>query len=1062
MPSCPRCGVGAAETARFCSACGAPLGGAHGRTVHARKMVTVMFADVVRFTSLSERIDPESLQQVMSRFVAEMRQIIVRHGGTIEKLMGDAIMAVFGVPVIHEDDAARAARCALEMHAALEGLNDDFEARWGERLRIHTGINTGEVMVGPGDDGQTVVYGDPVNVAKRLQEVADGEILVGPLTAGLIDDAGRLSPVVPLRLKGKGAPVAAWRLRPAGEDVPSSPGPTRALVGRREELAALRATFDRVVETGTPATVTITGVAGIGKSRLIGELLDDIGDRAAVVAGRCLPYGEGITYWPIAEIVRRLAGRPEVSAIEEIAGGGREARTIAHHVARVVGMAPGTVAAEEAHWAVRRLLEMRAAQRPLVVVLDDIHWAEPTLLDLLDHLTTVVRDVPLLLVYLARPELLERAPPPITGERGTALALGPLPDDDAAALLDELTAASGVAADDAERVLATAEGNPFFLEQIVAMRAGGDDGTPASIHALLAARIDALPPNERAVVDRAAVEGRGFHRSAVAELLPAAERAALDAALDGLARRQLIRPGAGELPGEAGYRFVHILVRDVAYELLPKAARAELHERYAAWLEERAGPRFGELVGYHFEQAHRWHAELRPRALAERRPLAERAAERLSAAAHAALQRGDLPGGVNLLRRTAALLPADAPARAHVLPELALALVQLGELAAADRILGEAIKNARQYGDELAEAHARTAQFFVLVQVEPDAAPEAISTRFDALHRTFTHASDDLGLSRLYRAKAFVHWLLGRTALADAAWKRAVRHSRMAGDEQGVADGLVWQASAAAFGPRRVPDAINDCRAILDQLRLDRRSQALSMRPLATLHAMAGELDVARSLLAESHAIHDELGVSLHAVLAQDDAYVALIAGDPAEAEAALRPCVAQLEEMGEKALLATMAGLLARSLLAQDRDDEAWAVADTIDETAAPGDLSAQMLRLIVRAELYARRGDMAMADRLSRDAVTIVAATDWLVDRAEAHMTRGHILRAASRHTEAARELQTAFELFGRKGHLVAAERAGAAVAAMSPRPVDGNRGRLRAPAREASPSPRRTKRR
>jgi len=972
--------------------------------MHSRKLLTVMFADVVGFTSLAERIDPEALQQLMSRFVAAMRRIIVSHGGTIEKLLGDAIMVLFGVPVIHEDDAARAARCAFEMRAALETLNDEIEARWGERLRIHIGINTGEVMVGPGDDGQTVTYGDAVNVAKRLQEAASGEILVGAITARLLAGAGELVPVVPMRLKGKAAPVEAWSLQQIEPDAQRAPGPTRSLVGRREELAALRATFDRVLATRTPATVTITGVAGIGKSRLVRELLDDVGDDAAVVAGRCLPYGEGITYWPIAEIVRRLAGRPELRAIAEIAGGGPEAQTIAQHVARVVGMAPGTVAPEEAHWAVRRLLEIRAAAQPLIVVMDDIHWAEPTLLELLDHVATVAGDVPLLLLCLARPELVARGgvPGAAADGRSTNLALGPLPDDVAAELLGELTAGA-VAAADAARVLATAEGNPFFLEQIVAMRAGGAGGTPPSIHALLAARIDALPRTERAIVDRAAVEGRGFHRSAVAELLPAEDRPELDAALEALARRQLIRPGPGELPGEAGYRFVHILVRDVVYELLPKALRADLHERYAAWLDERAGPRFGELVGYHLEQAHRWHAELRPRAVAERRPLADQAADRLAAAAQAALQRGDLPGGVHLLERTAQLLPPEAPARAPVLPELALALVQLGDLPAADRLLGEAIRIARRRGDELAEAHARTAQFFALVQLEPDAAPGAISSRFDALHRTFTAASDDLGLARLHRAQAFVHWLLGRTAQADAAWKRAVRHSRIAGDEQGVADGLVWQASAASLGPRPVPAAITDCRAILEQLRSDRRSQALSLRPLASLHAMAGELDVARDLLARSHAIHEELGVSLHAVLAQDEAYVALIAGDAAAAEAALRPCVAHLAEMGEKALLATMAGMLGRALLELERDDEAWQLTDTVDEAAAPDDLSAQTYRRILRAELLARRGEAGAADRLSTEAATIIAATDWLDERAEIQMARGRILGAAGRDDEA-----------------------------------------------------------
>jgi class 3 adenylate cyclase/tetratricopeptide (TPR) repeat protein len=1030
MPSCPRCGVAAEETARFCSACGTRLEGAEGRSVHSRKILTVMFADVVGFTSLAERIDPEMLQLLMSRFVGEMRQIIVRHGGMIEKLIGDAIMVLFGVPVIHEDDPARAARCALEMRTALESLNDEIEARWGERLQIHTGINTGEVMVGPGDDGQIVTYGDAVNVAKRLQEGARGEILVGPLTARLLDGVGQLVPVQPMRLKGKNAPVEAWRLGQVDEGLPRPPGPTGALVGRREELAVLRQAFDDVVATATPAAVTVTGVAGIGKSRLVGELLADVGDRAAVVAGRCLPYGEGITYWPIAEIVRRLAGRPEVSAIAEIAGGDDEAQKIAHHVARVVGMAPGTVAAEEAHWAVRRLLEIRALERPLIVVMDDIHWAEPTLLDLLDHVATHARNVPLLLVCLARPELLERAGAPGTAARSTILALGPLPDDDAAELLAELTGGSGVASADAERVLATAEGNPFFLEQIVAMRASGEGGTPPSIHALLAARVDALPSTERAVVDRAAVEGRGFHRSAIAELLPASDRPDLDAALDGLARRQLIRPGPGEMPGEAGYHFVHILVRDVVYELLPKAARADLHERYAAWLDERAGPRYAELVGYHLEQAHRWHAELRPRAVAERLPLAEQAAERLGAAAHAALQRGDLPGGVNLLRRTAELLPADAPARAPVLPELALALVQLGALPEADQLLSEAIRVARDRDDELAEAHARTAQFFALVQLEPDGAPAAISTRFDALHRTFAAASDDLGLARLYRAQAFVHWLLGRTAQADAAWKRAVRHSRMAGDEQGVADGLVWQASAAALGPRRVPAAINDCRAILDQLRLDRRSQALSMRPLASLYAMAGRFDLAHDLLDQSRAIHDELGVSLHAVLAQDEAYVALIEGDPAAAEAALTPCVAHLTKIGEKALLGTMATMLGRALVEQDRDDEAWRLTETVDEVAAPDDLAVETWRRLLRAELLARGGDPDAAERLSDEAATIAASTDWLDDRGEVLMTRGRILRSCGRPEEASRAFHQALDLFSRKGNVVSAARARAIV--------------------------------
>ena len=1000
-------------------------------------MVTVMFADVSGFTGLGERLDPESLQQVMSRYFAAMRLVVARHGGVVEKLIGDAIMALFGVPVLHEDDAVRAARCALEMHAALEALNEDLERSWGVRLQVHTGINTGEVVVSAGDDGDPLTYGDTVNVAQRLQSAANpGEILVGAITARLLRGIGGLVPVGPLRLKGKAAAVEAWRLEAVREDDRRQAGPRAALVGRARELESLRATFDDVVANRRPAVVTLIGPAGIGKSRLAGAMLDAVADRAEFVGGRCLPYGEGITYWPIAEIVRRLADRPEEDALARAAGGGVEGRTIAYRIARVVGLKSGAVAVEEAQWAVRRLLEIRAATRPLVVVLDDIHWAEPTLLDLVEHIASAAADVPLLVLCLARPELLERRPG--WGEPGgpsTIAELGPLADADAAALLARLAVAWHTKLPDARRTLATAEGNPFFLEQIVAMAAepAGDTGTPASIQALLAARVDALPPGERAVIDRAAVEGRGFHRSAVAELLPPADRAGLDDALQALAHRRLILPGSGELPGEAGYRFAHILVRDVAYELLPKAARAELHQRYAAWLERRAGPRYEELVGYHLEQAHRWHAELRPTATAERSDLGAEAARRLSAAGSAALQRGDLPAGINLLERTAALLAAEDPARSPVLCDLGLALVELGRLPGAERVLIEAARAAAVRRDAVAEAHARAAHFFALVQVDPEAASGELAVRFGPMHRVFTAAGDDLGLARLLRARALVYWLLGRTAQAETAWRRGLRHARFAGDEQGIAEGLVWLASAACVGPKRVPTAIADCEAILDQLRADRRSQALSMRPLAVLHAMAGRVDVARDLLARSNAIHAELGATMHAAVAHDEAMVALLAGDPGTAEAVLRPSCARLEEMGEKALLATTVALLARALLEQRRDDEAWSCTDAALEAAAPDDLSAQILWRIVRAQLLARDGGRNEGDRLSAEAVAIAERTDWLVDRADALVARAEVLHAAGVTDDAVRALSQAFDLYTRKGNVVSAARAREAVDAI-----------------------------
>jgi class 3 adenylate cyclase/tetratricopeptide (TPR) repeat protein len=1049
MASCPACGGAAAEGASFCSACGARLPGSVARATQARKTVTVLFADVSGFTSLGERLDPEALQEVMSRYFDEMRRVIARHGGRVEKLIGDAIMAVFGVPILREDDALRAARAALEMQAALESLNDELSGRWDVRLRTHTGVNTGVVVLGSGADGEQFAYGDTVNVAQRLEAAASpGEILVGSMTAVLLDRVAALSRIPPLRLKGKTEPVDAWRL----EAIEEHHQPTSAsseLVGRTAELAMLADYLDRVVHSRRPAVVSIIGAAGVGKSRLARAVLEAVAGEAEVVAGRCLPYGEGVTYGPLADIVRRLAGRAEERAIADAAGGGPEGAMVAERLARVIGITPGGVAIEEVHWAARRLLEQRATQRPLVVAIDDLHWAEPTLMELLEHVATFAADVPLLLICLARPELLDRRPGWFaSGAFHTVVELGPLAEEHSAELLDRLSSGGAMQGGDMADVLATAEGNPFFLEQIAAMRAEPGRSSarvPASIHALLAARIDALPPKERAVLDRAAVEGRAFHRSAIAELLDREDRPSLDTSLDTLARRQLIRPGRGELPGEAGYHFSHVLIRDVAYELLPKSERAELHERYAAWLDRRAGARYAELVGYHFEQAHRLHAELRPRAAAERRTLAVAAVDRLATAGRAALARGDLPGGISLLDRTAALLEPDDPERSDSLSELALALVQIGNLPRAEAVLVDATRAAAAANAPVAEARARTAQFYALVQVDPEVATHELGLRFDALRDTFTAAADELGLARLWGAHALVHWLAGRTQEASAAWERAHRYAARVGDEHGSADALAWLASAARVGPVPVPRAIARCEAILHQLEWNRRSQAQAMRSLASLQAMAGRLASARDLFARSRAIHEELGVGMHAAVAEEEASMHLLAGNPAEAEAALRPGYDRLIEIGERALLSTAAGILAEALVRQDRLEEAWAFSRVAEETAAPDDLSANVLYRTARAQLLARQGAFDEANQLSSEAVTLVDRTDCLVDRGDAHSTRGHVLLAQGRTHEAGAAFARARELYARKGDVVSTRRAQAALdaaAVTERRPVSARR--------------------
>jgi class 3 adenylate cyclase/tetratricopeptide (TPR) repeat protein len=1029
MAACPRCGLAAAEGARFCFACGSPLAGPAVVDVHARKTVTVVFADVSGFTALGDRLDPEALQLVMTRYFAEMRGVIERHGGTVEKFIGDAVMAVFGVPVLHEDDVVRAARAALEMRTALDALNGDLAESWDVRLVTHTGVNTGEIAVSTTPEGEPFTLGDPVNVAQRLESAAGpGEILIGPITERLLRGSARVERIEPMRLKGKADLVAAWRLVALNPMRPV--GARSSLVGRTAELGAMRDAFVEVIATRTPAMVTLTGPAGIGKSRLARELRNAISPRAAVAVGRCVPYGEGVTYRPLAEIVRGLSERVDEDAISGLTGDDAEGRRVAARIARLVGASPGPVAVEEAHWAVRRLFEVAARDRPLVVFVDDIHWAEPTLLDALEHVAAHASGVPLLVVCLARPELFERRPEWMDeAERRSVVTLGPLDDAAAATLLAELAADGRVATVDRRRLLATAEGNPFFLEQMVAMLdepAGLSGGLPPTIQALLAARIDALPSPERAVLDRAAIEGGTFHTGAIARLLPADAATGLEERLAWLTRRQLIRPAQSELRDEEAHRFAHILIRDVAYSLVSKAARADLHEGYAAWFDERGDEARDEVVGYHLEQAHRIHEELHPAARERRRPLATSASRRLGTAGRAALDRGDLPAGVNLLERATALLAPDDPHRARTTADLGMALVQLGRLADATAVLDEAATRAAERGDALAEAHATTARFFACVQVDSAAAAEDLSADFDARARTFAVSGDEVGLDRLWRARGFVHWLAGRSAEAAADWMRGAGHAAAADDDHGRADALSWVICALALGPTPVWEAIERCDAMLAELAFERHVAALSMRPIAHLHAMAGSFDVARDLLERSNVMLGELGVSMHSAVTHYDALVALLAGDAGRAEAVLRTGYEQLDAMGERSLLATSAGLLARALVEQDRSEEAWAYLDVAEEAAAPDDLSAHMVARTERARLLARRGAMAEADRLSAEAVALAAQTDWVIDRAGTLVARAEVLRAAGDSAAAVTTIREGLALYVRKGDVVSARRA------------------------------------
>jgi len=688
--------------------------------------VTVVFCDLAGSTKLGESLDPESVRHLITRYFDAMRDALERHGGTVEKFIGDAVMAVFGVPAVREDDALRAVRAAVEMRSALGDLNEQLERRWGVRLRVRTGVNTGEVVAGDASRGQGFATGDAVNVAARLEQAAEaGQVLIGEHTYELVRDDVRVEPVAPLELKGKSEPVPAFRLvdlvdRPVGLGRPArSP-----LVGRERELGLLRAAFERAVAERACRLVTVVGPAGVGKSRLLEEFTRPLRGAATIVAGRCLSYGDGLSFWPLREMMETLAGADDGDSSEQtrariarlLPAGDEETEVVVERIAGALGLSDQAASPEETSWAVRRLLESAAAERPLVVVFEDVHWGESTFLDLIESMAAAIRGVPVLIVAIARSDLLDRRPGFAGDVAGaTVMEVAALSGADSRELIENLIGEAGATSDLPDRVLTAGEGNPLFVEELVRMlldagrlrrdRAGyswvpgsSPVSVPPTIDALLAARLDRLEPAESAAVGAAAVVGRSFGPGAVLELTRGEDPGELDRRLRELARKDLIHPDGGRFAGEGTYSFKHILVRDVAYGRILKETRADLHERFAGWLEGIAGERAGEyeeILGYHLERAHRYLAELGPLDL-RGRDLAGRAAARLGSSGRRALARGDIGPAVQLLERAISLMDDDDPGRSDLSLKLGIALAETGQLTRADQLLRDRLEADRR------------------------------------------------------------------------------------------------------------------------------------------------------------------------------------------------------------------------------------------------------------------------------------------------------------------------------------------------------------------------------
>ena len=940
--------------------------------------MTVLFCDVVGSTALGESVDPEALQGLLARYFERMRGIVEAHGGSVEKFIGDAVMAVFGVPVAHEDDALRGCRAAVEMRDALPGL--------GIEGRI--GVNTGEVLAGT---EERLATGDAVNLAARLEQSAQpGEVLIGPETLAIVEGAVEIGEERRLELKGKSKLVDAHVLVAVYEAAERSHA--SHFVGREREVGELVGAWHRALGGSRCELVTIVGDPGVGKSRLVAEALAQIDARA--VRGRCLSYGEGITYWPLVEVVKQIGAPPSDG----------EAKRAIHSL---LGEQEAVAGTDEIAWAFRKLLEEQA---PLVVCFDDIQWGEETFLDLVESTALLSTGAPMLLLCMARPELLDRRP----GWPAT-LRLEPLPEHEAGALVGE-----AVPDELRERIIRASGGNPLFLIEMAAL--AGDEAAvevPATLRAVLAARLDQLDEPERSVLERGAVEGELFHRGAVQAL---AQEKEVIPRLAALVRRDLVRPDRPLLAGEDAYRFRHLLIRDAAYDALPKATRADLHRRFSQWLEEhgRELVELDEIVGYHLEQAARYLNELgRPDT-----EVALAAGDRVALAGNRARWRGDLRTLAALLDRS---LELTRPHRldVHLEVDLAAALWAV-DLPRAVETADAAAARAEAAGDGAGAALARTFAANMRLWAGRITSDEAELIAREALP-LLEAIGDDLGLACVWESLANV--ANARSQYED--WARAgeasLTHYRRAGRPVPHTSGV---SVALALGPRPAGEAL----AALDALLPERPSPG-ELLVRAVLLAMLDRTEeacvVARA--ADEHA--RELGQRFEAIWTAE---VARLVGDLPAAAAYLEAACRALEEMSATASLAQTAAALSCVLSQLGRHEEAEALVAEAHRLGDPNDVSTQIELRRAQALVQSTRGRHADAERLAREAVEWASRSDSPVLLGDAFDDLAKVLKAAGHRDEAIAAWQEALERYEHKQAIPLARRVRERLSALSETPT------------------------
>ena len=958
-----------------------------------RKLATVLFVDIVGSTALVAELDPEVARRRVTQFFELASGTIESYGGTVEKFAGDAVMAAFGVPRAHEDDAERALRAALAIRQAVGELG----------LECRIGVETGEVVTEDAD--ATFATGQAVNVAARLQQSAEpNEILVGAAAHRLAEHAVELEAAGERGLNGLAAPIATWRAvgakAPSGRPVGSHSVP---LIGREVELALLRNTFRRTVRDRRAHLVTIYGEPGVGKSRLARDFVAELED-VTVLVGRCLPYGEGITYWPLAEMVKASAGISDDDPAEQA-----RAKLLAscadEAVVDLLAIAAGIVESAEADrsrseiaWAAREWAARVAGERPLVLGFEDIHWAEEPLLELIAHVAKS-RDAPLFVMCLARPELLEVYPSWGAGRaRGATIELTALVQEDAEALVDALLADAALPPGLRDDVLDKTEGNPLFVEETVRMLAEGTDGQvsiPDTVQALIAARIDGLPRSAKVVLQRAAVIGRVFWRSAVEDVSGDVER--VDEVLESLVMRDFVsRESRSSISGEDAFRFKHILIREIAYSGLTKSSRAELHAAFAAWLHGRGVADLVEIRAYHLDHAVTLLTELDGAAPQD---LTRSAAAALEAAGMRALTREANRSGRRLLLRAVELEPTLE--RRY---QAARAAWRLNDIPAVSIEMERVRARAREEGNRRLEGRALIALGEVTAFRESDT-PE--SRRLIEEGLALLEPDDAIGrLDALRQLTMLARWVgdvAGSRRLAEQALevsRETGRKDLMSSAANGLASSYLWDVDL----DRAEELALEAGRLAEESGGIVPRGDSLNI--LANVAELRGDYDEAIELNEAAIALFSEAGAVLDQGRGLNHLSELLITlGDDAKAEGLAREAIRILKPLGDRGYLCESQRILAEILVRQGKIEEAEHYALEAIQTVGPNDVTSLATTRMALGLVRAAQGRDDQGEELLRDAVAraLDSGPGWIRATTIRHLAE--FLRARGRSDEAAR---------------------------------------------------------